>query len=272
MIAIVTDSSVGYSAAEISDRGIVTEVPLNYRLRGKNFEEKTSDKNGKFIPLEAPFGTAQPALNNFIRTFSSLVSKGCDVICIVLSSSLSGTYSSAKFAATQVGGNIYVLDSHTIGDGMHLLVDEAVNLVKAGVEFNKAVKILEKLKNNIGIVFTVETLENLQSGGRLITKKAKTNLNFRPVFEMKNKIVFKDNTRGVRERLEEMIALIPENSRRIIVSRCGEETDVSEFTRMIKERFPSVYIHQRVVGPVLSIHVGEGAFGVAYIVNADVRS
>ncbi len=267
MIAIVTDSSVGYSTAEIADRGIVSVVPLNYYIGGKNYEEKASDKNGAFMPAVegAPCKTAQPALNNFIQTFTSLTAKGCDVICIVLSSALSGTYSSAKFAAQQVGGNIRVIDSRTIGAGMHLLVDEAVNLVKAGVEFGRAVEMLEALKSKIGIVFTVETLDNLIAGGRLNTGKAKTNLNFRPVFELKAKILFKGNARGSRERLDEMIAAVPSNARRIIVCRCGEQTDVSSLTEMLKASHPNVYIHQRVLGPVLSIHIGRGAFGVAYV-------
>ena len=269
MIAIVTDSSVGYSTAEIADRGIVSVVPLNYNVGGNNFEEKASDKNGALMPAieSAPCKTAQPALASFIQTFSSLVAKGCDVICIVLSSSLSGTYSSAKFAAGQVGGNIRVIDSRTIGAGMHLLVDEAVNLVKAGVSFERAVEMLEELKNKIGIVFTVETLDNLIAGGRLNTTKAKTSLNNRPVFDLKAKIIFKSNARGARERLEEMLAEIPENTRRIIVCRCGENTDVSALTALLRTRYPSVYIHQRVLGPVHSIHVGEGAFGVAYVVK-----
>ncbi len=269
MIAIVTDSSVGYSSAEIADRGIVSVVPLNYSVGGKNREEKASDKNGDFLPQMDGVAckTAQPALSNFIQTFTSLTAKGCDVICIVLSSALSGTYSSAKFAAAQVGGNIRVIDSATIGAGMHLLVDEAVNLVKAGVDFARAVEMLEDIKSKIGIVFTVESLENLLGGGRLNTNKAKTNLNYRPVFELRSKILFKGNARGARERLEEMASLVPANTRRIIVCRCGADTNVGAFTDLLKASHPSVYIHQRVLGPVLSIHTGVGAFGVAYVVK-----
>ena len=61
MIAIVTDSSVGYSTAEIADRGIVSVVPLNYNVGGNNFEEKASDKNGAFMPAieSAPCKTAR---------------------------------------------------------------------------------------------------------------------------------------------------------------------------------------------------------------------
>ncbi len=269
MIAIVTDSSVGYSAAEIADRGIVSVVPLNYSIGGKNFEEQAADKNGAFLPSMrgVPCKTAQPALDHFLQAFSSLTAKGCEVICIVLSSSLSGTYSSAKFAAAQTGGRIAVIDSRTIGAGMHLLVDEAVNLVKAGVPFERAVEMLEALKNKIGIVFTVETLDNLVAGGRLNTTKAKATLNNRPVFDLHAKIFFKSNARGARERLEEMLAEIPANARRMFVCRCGEGTDVTALTELLKAHHPNVYIHQRVLGPVLSIHVGEGAFGVAYVIK-----
>ena len=215
----------------------------------------------------SPCKTAQPALNNFIRTFQSLTDKGCDVICIVLSSALSGTYSSACFAADQVGGNIRVIDSATIGPGLHLLADEAVNMVKCGLSFEEIAAHLEELKKKIGIVFTVESLDRLLYGGRLNNAKAKATLNLRPVFELKGKILFKANARGSREKLEMLCSLVPDNVRRLIVGRCGAETDVNDFTAMLKSRFPQVYIHQRVLGPVLSIHTGVGAFGAAYVTN-----
>lgn len=269
MIAIVTDSTVGYSSAELAARGIVSTVPVNYQIGSETFEENASDRNGVFLPrmVGKPCKTAQPALGNFIRTFQSLTEKGCDVICIVLSEALSGTYSSACFAAQQVGGNIRVIDSETIGAGMHLLVDEAVNMVKGGLAFDDVVRHLENLKKKIAVVFSVESLDRLIAGGRLVSGKANTSLNLRPVFVLKGRIVFKGNARGQRERLEKMCALLPENTRRMFVCRCGAETNVDEFTALLKARFPAVNIHQRVVGPVLSIHVGAGAFGVAYVVN-----
>ena len=268
MIAIVTDSTVGYSTEEIASRGIVTVVPVNYQIGHSFYEEYASDRNGSFLPLmerQSPCKTAQPSLGNFLRTFQSLVDRGYDVICIVLSSALSGTYSSACFAADQVGGNIRVVDSATIGDGLHLLVDEAVNMAKGGFSVDVILRNIEGLKRKISIVFSVESLDRIVYGGRLNDPKAKTTLNLRPVFELRGKIFFRGNARGPRERLEQMCSLIPAGARRIIVSRCGAETDVAELTRMLKSQHPSVYIHQRVVGPVLSIHTGVGAFGVAYV-------
>lgn len=59
MVAIVTDSSVGYSTAEITSRGILSVVPLNYQLGGYFYEENASDKNGDFLPLMARLSPLQ---------------------------------------------------------------------------------------------------------------------------------------------------------------------------------------------------------------------
>ena len=225
MIAIVTDSSVGYSTAEVTSRGILSVVPLNYQIGNGFYEEYASDRNGDFMTPMAQFSpckTAQPNFDNFLRTFRTLTERGCDVICIVLSEALSGTYSSAKFAAQQAGGNIYVYRFGHDRRGHAPLVDEAVNMVKGGFSFETVVKQRENIKRKIGIVFTVETLDRLRAGGRLNSARAKAQLNVRPVFEMKERILFKENTRGHRERLEAMCALFPENTRRLIVCpRCG---------------------------------------------------
>ena len=51
MIAIVTDSSVGYSTEEISSRGILSVVPLNYQLGPNFYEEYASDRNGNYMQM-----------------------------------------------------------------------------------------------------------------------------------------------------------------------------------------------------------------------------
>ena len=79
MIAIVTDSTVGYSTQEVATRGIVTVVPVNYQIGRAFFEEYASDRNGAFLPLiegATPCKTAQPTLGNFLRAFGALVQAG----------------------------------------------------------------------------------------------------------------------------------------------------------------------------------------------------
>ena len=45
----------------------------------------------------------------------------------------------------------------------------------------------------------------------------------------------------------------------------SEGADTAQVEAALAARFPNVKIHLRTVGPVVTVHVGEGAMGVAYI-------
>lgn len=104
MIAIVTDTSAGYTTAALKKLGVYT-VPLTYSCDGKTYEEKNCGENGDFREIVecGRAKTSQPTLAKFVDTFSSLVKKGYEVLCILMSGGLSGTYASACIAAKQVG-------------------------------------------------------------------------------------------------------------------------------------------------------------------------
>ncbi len=267
MIAIVTDSSAGYSTAELAKIG-VHAVPLSYICDGKIYEEKNRGENGDFKKIVecGRAKTSQPALSVFVDTFSALVKKGYDVLCILMSGGLSGTYASACLAASQVGGNIRVVDSLTTNGGQHLLVDEAVNMVVGGLELSRIVHNLDVLRSRIGTVFTVDGIDNLVRGGRLIaSQKPNTTLNTRPLFNLGGGIRFINNVRGVAARCKALAEAVPAKARRIFVMRSGNDVDVTPLIDLLREKHTGTKIHLREVGPVLSIHLGFGAFGVTYI-------
>ena len=267
MIEIVTDSSAGYSTAELGKIGVKV-IPLTYICDGKAYEEKNRGENGDFREIVecGRAKTSQPTLSVFVDTFSAAVKKGNDVLCILMSGGLSGTYALACSAARQVGGNIRVVDSLTTNGGQHLLVDEAVNMVVGGLEMGRIVHNLDILRSRIGTVFTVGTLDSLVRGGRLTaSQKPNTTLNTRPLFNLGGGIRFVTNVRGTAARSRALADAVPPKARRIFVMRSGEDVDVSMLMENLRDRHPGTKIHLRDVGPVLSIHLGVGAFGVAYI-------
>lgn len=269
MIAIVTDSSAGYSTNELVKIGVKV-VPLSYICDGKIYEEKNRGENGDFnvVARCGRAKTSQPPLSYFAETFSALIKDGFEVLCILLSGGLSGTYASACSAAKQVGGAVRVVDSLTTNGGLHLLVDEAVNMVVGGLQLDEIVQHLKTLRTKIGTVFTVDEMDSLTRGGRLTaSQKPNTTLNTRPLFSLGGGIRFINNVRGNAARCKAIADAVPDNARRIFVMRAGEDVDVAPLIEQLRAKHPGTKIHLRNLGPVLTIHVGFGAFGAAYIAN-----
>ena len=124
MIAIVTDSTVCIPKNEAEAYGIRI-VPNSYSAGGQTYRESYSDRNGDFerriFSNPAAGKTSQASAAAFIPVFRELIRGGFEVLCVVLSSRLSGTYSSACIAAREVDAErIAVVDSLTTAGGLWL--------------------------------------------------------------------------------------------------------------------------------------------------------
>lgn len=266
MITIVTDTSVGYSRAEAESRG-VRLVSLAYLISGIEYSEQPRGENGDFASKmrDKLLKTSQPAPLAFTKLFEELTQNDGEVLCVTLSGALSGTYASAAHAAEPFGEAVRVIDSGTVECGLHLLIDEAVNMVVGGLSLDEIAANLLELKKKIGIIFSVESLEPLKKGGRLVSAGgASTTLNTRPILTLDENIQFISNVRGAKFRNETLVAAVPDNARRIFVMKT-EGVDSAPVEAALAERFPHTKIHLRTIGPVVTVHVGEGAMGIAHI-------
>ena len=266
MITIVTDTSAGYSRAEADSRGIRL-VSLAYLISGISYSEQPRGENGNYLDKMRGklLKTSQPAPFAFSRIFEELTQNGGEVLCITLSSALSGTYSSAVKAAEPFGKSVRVVNSGTVNGGLHLFVDEVVNMLVGGLSLDAICGNLEEIKSKINTVFTVESLEPLKKGGRLVIgRSVNTTLNSRPILTLADSIRFVSNVRGVKPRIDALVSPMPESTRRIFLMKSGN-VDTTRVESALSARFPHVKIHLRDVGPVVTVHVGEGAVGVAYI-------
>lgn len=267
MITVVTDTSVGYSRAEAESRG-VRLVSLAYYISGISYSEQPRGENGEYAEKMQEgklMKTSQPSPYAFTKLFEELTRDGGEVLCVTLSGALSGTYSSACTAAASFGKSVRVIDSGTVSGGMHLLIDEAVNMIVGGFTLDDICKRLSGLKNKIGIVFSVESLEPLKRGGRLVSGgAASTTLNTRPILTQVDGIQFVSNVRGTKARVQALNSYLPDNTRRIFIMYSAG-ADYAELQASLESRFPHVKVHLRDVGPVISVHVGMGAMGIAYI-------
>ena len=171
MITLVTDSTA-YLTKEEADRLKLRVVPMHYTIAGNSYTEGFADENQNFVDKIAAnpdlCATAQASVADFVGMFQAIVHQGGEVLCVVISSRLSGAYSSACIAAKAVDAEkVRVVDSRTTAGGLALLLKKAAKLIRQGYPLEDIVAQVKKQREKTGIAFSVEDMESLRKSGRL---------------------------------------------------------------------------------------------------------
>jgi DegV family protein with EDD domain len=199
MIKIVTDST-GCLPGDILKEFDIRVVPLNVHFgKDRVFREGVDLTPQQFYRLlaESPElpTTSQPSPGQFREVFADLTEAGHQVLCIVISSRLSGTYQSAVEAQHMLPeADIVVIDSLSVAGGLGLM---ALTAARG-----------EQMKQDMRVYFVVDTLEYLQKGGRIGTAAALigTLLQVKPVLAIREGIVQPlDKVRSKRKALQQLL-------------------------------------------------------------------
>jgi DegV family protein with EDD domain len=272
VIALVTDSTAYFTKAEAEAMGIKI-VPMSYTVANQLFVESYGDHNGDFEALIARFPTkcktSQASISEFMSTFEELIRQNYEVICPVISSRLSGTYSCASLAAKAVNPDkIIVVDSHTTAGGLSLFMKKAVEFVRSGYPLKEVADKLEAIRDNIGIAFSVTNMDALRRSGRLtlVRQSVSTILNLRPILLCEDGALIAHGTaRGKRELIQELTNRIPKNATKIVLQALDDHAVIGPLTAEIRRSLPNAELKISTVGPVICINIGLGAIGVSWI-------
>ena len=271
MITIVTDSSSYFKKSEALELG-VRIVPNNYIVGGQSYNESFSDQNGEFENLlrgSEKCSTSSPNISAFLSCFEEELRKGADVLCITISSRLSGAYSTAHMAAAQAGGNnIAVFDSQLTAGGLYLLVKEAKKLISSGLGMDAILKELPAIRDRIIIVFSVDDMTPLRKSGRIgfVRMSVGTILNIKPILICKDGAVVSESVaRGNTELIKNFAEKINADTKEVVISYIGDNRLASNLYHAIKNIVPHITITMQKIGPVLGIHLGMKVIAISFI-------
>lgn len=269
MISIVSDSSICLTKKDAEELG--TEIiPMNYTVSGRSFQETCTDANGDLgnVIDYRRCTTSQPAAASFINAFRELRRQGRQVLCLVISSRLSGTFSSALLAAKEVDGeNIRVVDTLSTAGGMRFLAETANGLIANGASLEETAQALERERDNICIAFSVEDMEPLRRSGRLgfVRQSIGTILNIRPILICRDGTVISHGfAKGKGQQIEKLVEMVPANAKKIAVHHLANEAAAQNLAGILDRKFPSVTPSIYTAGPILAIHLGVPALGISW--------
>jgi DegV family protein with EDD domain len=270
MTTIVTDSSVCIKRRETEDLGIKI-IPTAYYANDRLYFESMSDENGNFEPVlreRCKFSTAHPNPSSFLSCFEEELAKGNDILCITISSRLSGAYSAAHLAAKQAADErIAVVDSHLTGGGLHLLAKEARRMLEAGVGKTELIDSLLEKRANIRTAFTVDDITPLRNSGRigLVRLGITTMLNIKPILLLKDGIVVSGcAARGKASTIKALTRDIPNDASELAVDYIGNSRLAADICHILRQRHPNTPMSLHKLGPVLAIHLGLNTVAVTF--------
>jgi DegV family protein with EDD domain len=277
-VVVVTDSSSRLHSDELKEFDI-RQVPLHVLVDGTDLRDGVDDVpyNIHDRPRVTTAG-ASPA--ELVETYrQALRDSGDDgVVAVHLSAALSSTYSSAVQAAREFGSAVRVVNSRSVAMGVGFVALVAARSAGSGADLD-AVETAARSALSRGHVFVVvHRLDNLRRSGRIRTGASwlGTALSLKPLLclDLDGRLVLDQRIRTITKAHAAMVDRVAEvvGDRRanIAVHHVDNHDAADEIGAALTMRLPQ--IESLVVtdtGPVLSIHVGGGAVGVAVHIDEE---
>lgn len=218
--------------------------------------------------------TSQPSPAAFKEIYEKLDGEGYDILTVLISAKLSGTFASATQARGMVpGANIEIVDSETITMTTGFAIWLAAKAAKDGASLEECKDIAEKASQHSHMIFMVDTLEFLHRGGRIggAARFVGTVLNFKPLLQIKDGGI--DALGRERSKKKAINALVEEFRTRTsgkkptyaAVLHANVEEDAQKLADMLKAEFELDEIVIGTLSPVVGTHTGPGAIAIGFV-------
>lgn len=273
-VAIVTDSTCDLDANLAEQQGI-TVVPLNVHFGEDVYRDQVDISTDEFMQKMATSSalptTSQPSVGTFEESFRRAAQEHgvSEIVCICISSKLSGTFQSASLASQNLADEITVevVDSFSASYGLGFQVLRAAELADEG---KSASKISEVLLNELGrypTVFFVETLDHLRRGGRIgkAAQMVGTILQLKPLLRIdEGQIIPFERTRTRSKAIRALEAFASESGPAddFTVLYNTTPAEAEELAQAISVHTPGKTPTLAKVSPVIAAHIGPDIMGV----------
>ena len=159
--------------------------------------------------------TSQISPGFFEEAFRRSLAKGEEVVCLTVSSGLSGTCASALMARGELPlherGRVHIVDSENVSIGEQVLFRYAMRCLGQGMGASELVEELNMRKQDIRVFALLDTLEYLRRGGRIsaVSAAAGTLLNVKPIVAVQaGAIVAVGKARGAKAGRAQLAHLV----------------------------------------------------------------
>ena len=283
-VKVLTDST-SYIDKHVTTELDIRTVSLNVIFGNESFRETDLDNNDfyKTMDIKGIPTSSQPSIDEFYSKMEQVVSQGDDLLCIFLSSEMSGTYSTAHIAKDMIlehysSAKIEILDSRSNSMQLGFAVIVAARAAKESKTLDEVTQLAKDNIKRSRFLFIPDSLRYLKKGGRIGTASALIGnlLKIIPILTVENgstTILTKVRTKkkAVMTMVDTMLNDIETYGlSEIVVHHINCYEEAKKLANTIGEKL-NINISVCALGPVIGLHVGPGTVAIAYYTKKNMR-
>lgn len=277
-IGVVTDDSASLPLPYLIEND-VSSVPFQITWTGAenlpgtsrmNLYEKMRTLKDKYHLYGWP-KTSQPSPKHFLTAYQDQLKKYTHVICIPLSSNLSGAYNSAVQAKNMLDeedrDRVFVLDLKQASTTQASLVFCTVSCIKKGYDIHQTLRQIHKETEKSMLIATARIPDWLEKGGRLsrgksVFLKLLMTFGLHPILGLKDGAIALQGVSKRRHTLAEtmfryvMSISRSKNKPLDVVIHHGDNQEQANDLKLRLEKEGFRIISENILSPVLGVHTG----------------
>jgi DegV family protein with EDD domain len=272
-IALVTDSTCDIPPEWLKQYRI-TVIPMTLifgeeqlldgiQITSKEFYER-------IVRDPIPPRTSQPAPEVFFEAYKKIAAAGADeIIAMVISSAMSGTYSSALQASQQMDIPVHVYDSLNNSMGLGWQIIAAARTREQGGDADAMLAAAQKVRGRMVYYISLDTIEYLARGGRIggAVKFLDSVLKIKPLVYVRPDtgtvaagIPARSRATALQGLYREFFSHMDMKARmHITVLHNNAEEEAIELEEKIKREYEPEELFISIVNPTLGAHTGPRA-------------
>jgi len=214
--------------------------------------------------------TSQPTPGDFAAAYGELGAFE-RIYVLTIAARLSGTNQSARAAAAEYGDRIRVIDTGTASAAIAMLGLAIQRRLERGTTDEEIEELVTRYKRDASLLFTVDTLEFLQKGGRIGRAAAFAGnlLHIKPILTIEDgEVLPVKRVRGNAKAVQEFRAAFEQTTQnsptvRVGIAAADAPERVETMKRLVADVRPLAQIEvATTLGAVVGTHAGPGTVGL----------
>ena len=213
--------------------------------------------------------TSQPTPGDFLAAYEELGAYE-RIYSLHISAKLSGTFDSARTAASELGDKVQMIDTETASAAITMLGLAMQRRLERETTDDEIAELAERYKAQHRLLFTVDTLEFLAKGGRIgrAAKFAGQMLHIKPILTIDDgEVLPLKRVRGNQKAMQEFVSEFTEGSNdepglRVGIAHADAPERATALVKMVRDVRPHAEIETvTTLGAVVGTHAGPGTVG-----------